>query len=312
MAVPADLYASLRKRVDVFAHKARRLYDGDVEALHRTRIASRRLRELFPVLRLEAHTVRKLDRRLRKVSKQLGAVRDVDVLMTLIDALHGERGYSKSALQAVKASAEEKRKTARGKLEAKLPPEKLQKVTRRLKRLVKHLSIDETSQHEVTHPHVAKATLWALEARAARRATTAVDAMTAAGTVYAPVPLHHVRIALKKLRFALELKAEVSRQSARREMSALKASQDLLGRLHDLQVLLDEAREMQSSRVGPDLAVWRDLGSLMRALERDCRKLHARYVRHAPKLVEIANRVGDQRRRAASASRRDHVERLLA
>lgn len=311
MAVPADLYASLQKRVDVFAHKARRIYDDDVEALHRTRIASRRLRELFPVLRLEARAVRKLDRRLRKVSKQLGTVRDVDVLMSLIDALYRERGYSKSALEAVKTAAEEKQKIAREKLQAKLPPEKLQKVTRRLKRLVKHLSIDETSGH-VSRPRLAKATVWALEARATRRATTVVDAITAAGTVYAPVPLHHVRIALKKLRFALELKAEVARQPARREIAALKTSQDLLGRLHDLQVLLDQARDMQASRLESDPAAWRDLGSLMRALERDCRKLHARYVRNAPKLVEIARSVSDQRRRAADINRREPGERLLA
>src|SRR5262249_45808687 len=118
MAVPAELYESLRKRVAVFSHRSKRIYDGDAEALHRTRIASRRLRELFPVLRIDAPATRKLDRRLRRVTKQLGTVRDVDVLMSLIDSLHRERGYSKSALQAIKAAVEQKRTVAREKLEA--------------------------------------------------------------------------------------------------------------------------------------------------------------------------------------------------
>src|SRR5262245_29838834 len=312
MAVPAELYESLRKRVVVFSRKAKRIYDGDVEALHRTRIATRRLRELFPVLRLEAQATRKLDRRLRKVTKQLGAVRDVDVLMSLIDALHHDRGYSKNALQAVRATVEEKRRVAREKLEAKLPPQKLQKVTRRLKRLTRHLHNDETPAHGGSEPRLSKATLWALEARAARRATRVRDAIAAAGTVYAPVPLHHVRIALKKLRFALELKAEVSRHPATREIAALRNAQDLLGRLHDLQVLLEQAREMQAARLGPDPSAWRELGSLVRTLERDCRKLHARYVRNSPKLVEIAHHAGDLKRHANRVARREQGERLLA
>ena len=313
MAVPPELYESFRKRVTVFSQKSKRIYDGDVEALHRTRIASRRLREMFPVLRLEARAIRKLDRRLRKVTKQLGDVRDVDVLMGLIDALHSDRGYSKNALEALRAAAEEKRKVAREKLDAKLPPQKLQKVARRLKRLSKHLRSDETPSHEAAgHPRLAKATLWALEARAMRRATTVRDAIAAAGTVYAPVPLHHVRIALKKLRFALELKAEVTRHPATREIAALKSAQDLLGRMHDLQVLLDQAREMQAARFGPDPGAWRELGSLVRTLERDCRKLHARYVRASPKLVEIASSVGNQKRHASRLARRDQGERLLA
>jgi CHAD domain-containing protein len=312
MPVPAELYESLRKRVVVFSRQSKRIYDGDVEALHRTRIATRRLRESFPVLGREAHATRKLDRRLKKVSRQLGAVRDVDVLIALIDQLQRERSYSKSALQDVRASVDEKRQLARQKLEARLPPEKLQKISRRLKRLAKHLQVDETSGHPTAQPRHAKATLWALDARATRRAARVRGAMAAAGTVYAPVPLHHVRIALKKLRFALELKAEVTRQPATREIAALKSAQDLLGRLHDLQVLLDQAREMQVARFGPDPGAWRELGLLVRTLERDCRKLHARYVRHSPKLVEIAAGVGDVKRPAKIVARRDQGERLLA
>ena len=37
-----------------------------------------------------------------------------------------------------------------------------------------------------------------------------------------------------------------------------------------------------------DPVAWRELGLLVRTLERDCRKLHARYVRNASRLGEIA------------------------
>jgi CHAD domain-containing protein len=292
MVTPAELYAALHKRVDVFSHKSKRLYEGDVEALHRTRVASRRLRELLPVLRLDARTTRKLSRRLRTVTKRLGAVRDVDVLICLIEELHRDRRYPRNALQTVRLAVEEERKTAREQLDARLPPEKMQKVTRRLKRLAKQLEADDTSSHQADGPRLRKTTLWALEARTTRRAARAAAAITAAGTVYAPAPLHQVRIALKKLRFAVELKAEASVQPATRDIAALKGAQDVLGRLHDRQVLIDRAREIQSSRLAPDPAAWRDLGSLVRLLERDCRKLHARYVRTASNLIAIAEHAG--------------------
>ena len=42
--------------------------DGDVDALHRARVASRRLREVLPVLQLDSDVARKLNRRLRKIT----------------------------------------------------------------------------------------------------------------------------------------------------------------------------------------------------------------------------------------------------
>ena len=70
--------------------------------------------------------------------------------------------------------------------------------------------------------------------------------------------------------------------------ATLKASQDLLGRLHDFQVLIEHASHIQSTRLVIDPVAWRELGLLVRTLERDCRKLHARYVRNASRLAEIA------------------------
>jgi CHAD domain-containing protein len=303
MHISAELYGSLHKRVRVFSHKSKHLYDGDADALHRIRIASRRLRELLPVLRLGAHTTRQLNRKLRKVTKRLGAVRDHDVLIGLIEVLQRDRRYSRNALQAVQAVVEDQRRSASERLETKLPPATLQKIARRLKRLAKHLKADDTSGHQVNRSHVAKALVWALEARTTRRATNVREAIGAAGTVYAPAPLHHVRIALKKLRFALELKTEIQKQPASRDMASLKRAQDLLGRLHDRQVLIEHAREIQASRFGSDPAAWRDLGGLMRVLERDCRKLHARFVKISSSLIAIADSAGVMKDRSEWTSR---------
>jgi CHAD domain-containing protein len=287
MPIPAELYESLRKRLTVFSHKSKRI-DDDIDALHRTRVASRRLRELLPVLRLDGRTTRKLDRRLRRVTKRLGAVRDLDVLMVLIEELRRDRRYSKTALAAVQSMVEDKRKIARERLKAQLSSGRLQKITRRLKRVARELQADDAQTNGGGKRRRAQATAWAIEARAARRAARVLETIEAAGTVYAAAPLHQVRIALKKLRFALELTAELEHRPAARDIATLKASQDLLGRLHDLQVLIEHASDIQATRLVIDPVAWRELGLLIRILERDCRKLHARYVRNASRLAEIA------------------------
>ena len=60
-SVVADLphrYDPFRKRLRAFAHALPRLEEGDVGALHRTRVASRRLREWLPLLELDRETAR--------------------------------------------------------------------------------------------------------------------------------------------------------------------------------------------------------------------------------------------------------------
>lgn len=307
MRVPAELFESLCNRVSVFSRASKRLHDGDVDALHRTRVASRRLRELLPILRLNPEITRKLNRRLRRFTKRLGAVRDFDVLIALIGELHSDRRYSKKTLTALESSVEEQRKKARKRLEAKLPSAKVQRLARRLKRVARHLeSADEQESPEGKH-RLPQASVWALEARAARRAASVSEAIQAAGTVYAPVALHHVRIALKKLRFALELKPEAQQPRAARDIASLKSSQDLLGRLHDYQVLIACAREMQESQAGPDPGASREVGALVRTLERDCRQLHARYLRNSSILIAIA---GTARRTSPAEAGHDVREKV--
>ena len=80
--------------------------------------------------------------------------------------------------------------------------------------------------------------LWAFEAQLARRAARLREAVEAAGAVYVPEHLHHVRIAVKKLRYSVELADETTGKRIAADVAALKAAQDLLGQLHDLEVLL--------------------------------------------------------------------------
>ena len=65
----------LKRRLDRFSRVLDGLESGEVRALHRARVASRRLRELVPMLQLDRTLSKKLSRRLRKATTRLGVVR---------------------------------------------------------------------------------------------------------------------------------------------------------------------------------------------------------------------------------------------
>jgi hypothetical protein len=87
MAPITPRYDLLRKRAERFTRLLHEVEHGDVRAIHRTRVASRRLREVLPVLRLDTGTTDWLNRRLRKVTERLGPVRELDVLAATIEEL---------------------------------------------------------------------------------------------------------------------------------------------------------------------------------------------------------------------------------
>jgi CHAD domain-containing protein len=284
--MPASIrrYDLLKTRIDRFTRMLPGIEAGDVRAIHRTRVASRRLRELLPVLQLDQGATRKLVRRLRKVTRRLGPVRELDVLLPLIDELHESRRGSERALRRVAEAVRTARGEAREDLGGKTTAAELRYVSRKLESALK------TLERADTRPS-ARGWQWALDARVARRASTLGDAINDAGAVYLPERLHAVRIALKKLRYGVELWSEAAGIKGNLDLRRLKRSQELLGRLHDQQVLIDYVRREQAALTPSDIKVWRELDALVTWLENSCRGLHARYVRNRGVLIALCDRL---------------------
>lgn len=226
------------------------------------------------------------------MTNQLGSVRELDVLALLIEELGEDARYCPAALKRLGATAADARSAARERLSAKLPAAKLRRLALKLEGVSTSLESDDAASGRPGAKGAGRAWLSALEARVARRAARVREAVTAAGVVYAPVRLHGARIALKKLRYSAEFAAEARGRRTTADIVALKAAQALLGRLHDLEVLLVRGREAQAALSPPDFTVWRELGSLVHAVEDDCRQLHAGYVRSRERLMAIAERMG--------------------
>src|SRR6185436_17645770 len=133
------------------------------------------------------------------------------------------------------------------------------------------------------------------------RASVLKDALDDAGALYLPERLHAVRIAVKKLRYAREVSAEATGAKTKGALQALKRGQDILGRLHDMQVLLERVRQLQASLTPPDVTMWRKLDTLTTALENDCRRIHARFMRQRNVVLTVCDTTADGTKLLATA-----------
>jgi CHAD domain-containing protein len=231
----------------------------------------------------------------------LGTLRELDVLVGLMAELRDTDRYPPRAVECVTARVEALRQKAGRKLPGKATAAELCRVAARLARIEQRLSAErETLAGRRTW-------VWALHARVARRAAALRSTIEHAGALYLPERLHDVRIALKKFRYGVELLDEAEGAMLRAELRTLKRLQDVLGRLHDIQVLVDQARRVQASLDPPDLLLWHDLSSLVIGLEQNARRLHARYVRDRDAILDVCHRLtargaaGKLRREASAA-----------
>jgi CHAD domain-containing protein len=190
------------------------------------------LRELLPVLQLKQATAAKLNRRLRKVTARLGAVRDLDVLLLMIDELHASRRARSAGLARIGIAVAHERTDARKRLDRHGPIKEMRRVAAKLDGIADQLAAGDASRPASQ----IRSCRWAIDARIVRRALHLTSALHASGAVYVPERLHAVRIAVKKLRYALELSTGARDARRAAETRLLKRGQDILGRMHDLRL----------------------------------------------------------------------------
>jgi CHAD domain-containing protein len=264
--------------------------EHDVEALHRSRVASRRLREALPVIgggsdERRRH-VRKTRHLVRDLTRALGGVREIDVALALLDEIEKGHHDLSGAIGAARAAMERERAGRREEMARRLADIKPARLTRKVSSLV-----DATEQVSATD------SIERLRRRIGRRADRLERTVEAAGGLYAFDRLHLVRIATKKLRYALELAQEPGGVRTLRLTQRLRQVQDLLGRLHDLEVVAGFARGVTC---GASQVLASEAEGLLALIERETRVLHADYLARTRALAAVI------------AACRDSLDRRLA
>jgi CHAD domain-containing protein len=291
---PSELL--MRQRVSAVTRALPAARDGDAASLHQARIATRRLREALPLL-ASGSIQRKLDRRVRKITRALGPVRELDVALQILDEMSASDDVPRAALTRLRDAVSEEREVRRHEMLRYVEESKVDKLRKRAMSAARKHS--NRARSKAADPKRAIV----VRERSARRAERLVATIESAAGLYLPDRLHDVRIAVKKLRYALEIAGTVGRTRTQAQVRTLKKAQDLLGRMHDLEVLIARTRDVQGSSSAPTLKLSGQLDRFVRKLENECRQLHGRYIAMRAPLLTLCEQVIDARsRRPASAA----------
>ena len=221
--LPARIEAHLQAKLAALFAPARAAAAGQADALHRMRVATRRLRvglQYFAAL-FPADELRQVQRQLRRATRTLGEIRSHDVNLKLL---------RRAQPPAVRRQLVRELRAARRQHLAELR-ELVQTFT--TSRFAARIQALLANPRPIAGPRLlaeANTALGKLR-REARRRLRKCQANDRA--------LHKFRIAMKRYRYALETSEAVFRVSTAGRLRAVKAFQDCLGTGHDLEVLLE-------------------------------------------------------------------------
>jgi CHAD domain-containing protein len=260
--------------------------------VHDARVATRRLREALPVV-ARGKKGRALLKAVRRITRALGPVRELDVALTTLAEFGASKGVSRDSIVRVRTAIAEERRRLCARLSRRLARGDVKGLGQRV--------VDQTSVPLTTQ--AARALLADVEGRCGRRAARLRGAIETAAGIYLPDRLHDVRIRVKKLRYAMELAQDL--RNARRTTRPARASgstraesarlrtlrhvQDLLGRMNDLEVIIARMRALQGTSTVTGLSVSADLDQLVRRLENECRVLHGKYMTARGSLLAVCD-----------------------
>jgi CHAD domain-containing protein len=283
--------------------------EGDGKAVHQARVATRRLREALPVVGAglpenDEKQVRKLRRRMRKLTCLLGAVRQCDVAIGMLEQHQTAGLVTAPAAELVHAVLQQERDAARTTLIESLDEQRVARWMHDVELFNEQLGEPHSVRHGSGGTHGSGSTdgsrvtdgSWriVLARRLLSRSDALRVAMNDAGMLFVSERLHSVRKALKRMRYSVELAAELGGRKLDAMLAELKDGQDTLGELHDTDVLMTYVDRAKETAPPADAAVHASLESLLTRLEAERHTLHARYLTHQPQLLVLVDRIQDQ------------------
>ena len=225
--------------MDMLRHEAGSRTGQDIEDVHKMRVATRRMRSALRIFKpyFRSKVLRPYEQMIKDTAKVLGDVRDLDVMLADLKAYQAQQTpQEQSALQEVIDKLKRKNRLARVKLIAWLDTNKFQRFVKDFARFV-HVEGNSKGKAAIepasaTEPyqvrHVAPVIFYAHLA-----AVRAYDNVIAEADIET---LHALRIEFKRLRYVVTFFEAVLGASAERFIDEIKALQEYLGRLNDVQV----------------------------------------------------------------------------
>ena len=239
--------------------------DGNVDAIHDARVATRRLRAALDVIGdRDGGRFEEAAELVRRASRALGKARDIDVSLDLLADLERRATVGAHAITTSRTDLLRQRTAARRRMVKKLDSLHLQRVGTLLS-----ASIPRVGQ--------------VIAARARERARDLIAAIDHASGVYFPKRAHAARIGIKKLRYLLEFSETEDAET----LKLLRKSQQTLGDIQDRQVLHEIVAAHRSSDASSDSEV----DALLGMLEAENSVLYERFLERRANLRAVCERV---------------------
>jgi CHAD domain-containing protein len=247
---------------DAFLRCIPAVRDGNADAIHDARVATRRLRVMIPLIDEIApqQEWKETDRLVKRAARALGKARDADVTLALAAEIDARAPLFAPALAPLRSD---------------LLREQLAR-HRKLVRRIDSLSFEPVQELLARH----RRRLWArtadtgriLPAALVKHASRVREAIDRASGVYFAARAHTTRIEIKKLRYLLELSKDGDAQRA--GLKLLRKAQEALGRIRDREVLLDRLRGAELALADASAAG----DALARVLEAEIRTFYSKYL----------------------------------
>ena len=280
MTVSQPLRRPVERMLGALSRHLPRATEGDIEPLHQARVATRRLREILPLCACEVPRglANRALRRVRRVGRALGDVREIDVSIDVVAEIIQTGTVDSAAGRRLQQYLQDEREERRERMLDRLSSVSSRKLERDLADVARVLGMRRQTDE------------WAqtLAVQIERRSEGVQRAVGEAGALYISDRVHRVRIAVKKLRYALELAGDTGEARTREAVRGLKEIQEVLGRLHDLSVLGGMIQDLTMPTPDADAPpVNAELEALRLALAGECRGLHSQYVGQRESLLRI-------------------------
>lgn len=262
---------ALALQVGRLRHEEAAARQGDVEAIHQLRVATRRLRALLRLFApvLPTSLVTRGREGLRRLGRVIGAVRDLDVLdLALLARGRKLDGETRAALEPLRRELAQQRAAALAGLATELDAPR----TRRLLTMLEEAPRRRLPVRGAVRLGDVAGTLVEPHLRAVLRAGRDLDAD-------APdAALHRLRVRVKRLRYALETLSALREDELAPVIGRLRALQDVLGEHQDAVTQTRWLRERALAGGLPPATVFA-MGAVAGALRRRAARMRRRFAR---------------------------------
>ncbi len=246
----------------------------DIEHVHDMRVATRRMRSIFLLLNeyFKAKAIDPFQRRLRKIARALGGVRDLDVMLDNLNQFRSTLAEAdQAAMQGAVDQLQKRRDAARAHLVRLLDKNDYQRFLDSFGEFLttpgngaKAAHAEEPVPSEVRHVLPVEIYTHLAAVRAYDRAVDEANVET----------LHLLRIEFKRLRYLVSMFEEVLGKSGPAFVEELKLIQDHLGKLNDAVVAQAALRDLMPQLDAPQQAA---LEAYLTLLANDAARLHATF-----------------------------------